>query len=84
MPESALTTTCVMFGYSVASARTFSGSSNDSLPSTASIVLSASANATSDSPFATSSRLSTEAEVVSAVVGASGSTSVSRSASPPP
>ena len=26
MPESALTTTCVMFGYSVASARTFSGS----------------------------------------------------------
>ena len=48
------------------------------------IALSASENATSESPFATSSRLSTDAEVVSAVVGESGSSSLSRSASPPP
>ena len=40
--------------------------------------------AMSESPPATSSRLSTEAEVVSAVVGESGSSSVRTSASPPP
>ena len=84
MPESALTTTCVMFGYSVASARSGSGRSKDALPRTASIALSASENASSESSPATSRRLSTDAEVVSAVVGASGSSSVIRSASPPP
>jgi hypothetical protein len=36
------------------------------------------------SPSATSSRLSTDAEVVSAVVGESGSSSLRTSASPPP
>jgi hypothetical protein len=84
MPESAIVATCVMLGYSVASARSGSGASNDSRPSTASIALSESVKATSEAPSATRMRLSTEADVVSAVVGASGSRSVISSASPPP
>jgi hypothetical protein len=68
----------------VASARSGFGSSKLSFPSTASIALSPSEKAMSESPLATSSRLSTDADVVSAVVGASGSSSLSRSASPPP
>ena len=68
----------------MASARTFSGRSNDSSPLTASIAESPSVKATSESPPSTSSRLSTDAEVVSAVVGESGSFSDMTSASPPP
>ena len=56
--------------------------SNASWPSTASIAVSASENATSESPSATRKRLSTEAEVVSAVVACPLAESIS--ATPPP
>jgi hypothetical protein len=71
-----------MFGYSVASAMTGSGRSKPAAPFTASIAASASENAMSVSPLPTRMRLSTDAEVVSAVVGSS--SSVIRSARPPP
>ena len=76
-------TTCVKFEYSVPSARSGSCSpSNESLPSTASIAVSASEKATSESPSATRKRLSTEALVVSAVVGWPFAENIS--ATPPP
>jgi hypothetical protein len=68
----------------LASARRRSGRSNGSAPFIASIAVSASVKAMSESPWSTSSRLSTDADVVSAVVGESGSSSLSRSASAPP
>ena len=85
-PESAGTTTCVTLSYSLASARSgLPAPSKVSRPVTASMAESPREKATSESPLATSSRLSTEADVVSAVVGASGSPSVSIwSASAPP
>ena len=82
IPEPFSATTWVKFEYSVPSACSGSAASKDSWPLTASIAVSARLKAMSELPSATRNKLSTEADVVSAVVSWPFSDSIS--ATPPP